>query len=89
MYCYVYKSVRKPGAYAYLARRDEFDVLPAAARAVLGQLAFVMELELTPQRRLARAAASEVMSSLAAHGFFIQMPPQDPAAAALAGSAQG
>lgn len=75
MHAYVYKSLRKADTYVYVAERDAFDALPEPVRAQLGGLEFVLEVELTPERRLARADAAQVRDALDARGFFIQVPP--------------
>ena len=79
MHAYVYKSLKKADTYVYLAARDAFARLPDPLRDRLGGLQFVLEVELTPERRLARADAAEVREHLATHGFHIQFPP-DPVA---------
>ena len=66
MQAYVYKSLRKPDTYVYLRKRDDFLVVPEAVRQPLGELAFVLEVALTPERRLARADAAVVRANLAA-----------------------
>jgi hypothetical protein len=75
MHAHVYKSLRKADTYVYLAARDAFDALPAPIRETLGALEFVLEVELTPERRLARADAAQVREALASRGFFLQVPP--------------
>ena len=76
MHAYVYKSLKKADTYVYLAGRDAFTRLPEPLRDRLGRLQFVLEVELTPERRLARADAAEVREHLATHGFHIQFPPE-------------
>lgn len=75
MHAYVYKSQRKADTYVYLAARDDFACLPEAVRQQLGALAFVLEVALTPERRLARQDPAVVRANLAAQGFHIQFPP--------------
>ena len=75
MHAYVYKSLRKADTYVYLARRDDFDCVPAGMRAALGRLQFVLELALTPERRLASEDPATVRGNLAARGFHLQLPP--------------
>lgn len=75
MQAYVYKSRRRADTYVFLAERDGFSRLPAAVAQGLGQLEFVLEVALTPERRLARADAEVVRANLAAQGFHIQFPP--------------
>ena len=76
MQCFVYKSALRADTYVYFAKRDNFGVLPEALRLQLGQLSFVMEIALTPERRLARADAVVVIANLAESGFYLQLPPQ-------------
>lgn len=75
MHCFVYKSRRLADTYLYLRARDGFDALPAALRASFGAPEFVLELELTPARRLAREDAARVLANLAREGFHLQLPP--------------
>ncbi|GAB1594825.1 YcgL domain-containing protein [Lysobacter claricitrinus] len=85
MHAHVYKSLRKADTYVYLAQRDGFDALPEGVRAQLGALEYVLEVELSPERRLARADAAQVREALDSRGFFLQMPPPPNAAAYDAG----
>jgi len=80
MQAYVYKSQRKQDTYVYLATRDAFDALPAILQAQLAPFAFVLEVALTPERRLAQADAETVRRQLAASGFYLQLPPPPPGA---------
>ncbi len=75
MQAYVYKSQRKPDTYVYLAKRDDFAVMPVPLHAQLAPFAFALEVALTPERRLAVADAGKVLQQLAELGFYLQMPP--------------
>ncbi|MGR9101238.1 MAG: YcgL domain-containing protein [Gammaproteobacteria bacterium] len=75
MRCFIYKSSRKDGLYLYLAQKDDFSGVPQALLDGMGEPAFVMELELTPDRKLAREDAAQVLLQLRNRGFFVQMPP--------------
>lgn len=75
MQAYVYKSQRKADTFVYLAVRDDFEQIPEPLRVQLGPLAFVLEVALTSERRLARGNAEEVRQQLATQGFHIQFPP--------------
>lgn len=75
MQCYIYKSLKKAELYLYLEKKDDFSALPQALFDSFGQMAFVMELELTPQRKLARENVEKVIAGLENRGFFVQMPP--------------
>ncbi|RYZ73910.1 MAG: YcgL domain-containing protein [Lysobacteraceae bacterium] len=76
MQAYVYKSTRKADTFVYLAERDDFQRLPQTLREPLGELVFVLEVALTPERKLARENAESVRHNLASQGFHIQFPPQ-------------
>ena len=74
MQAFVYKSLRKPDTYLYLREKDAFGLVPDAVRLPLGQLAFVLEVALTEDRKLARVDAAVVRVNLAARGFHLQAP---------------
>ncbi|MDD4914225.1 MAG: YcgL domain-containing protein [Methylococcales bacterium] len=75
MQCFIYKSARKEELYIYLDKRDDFSAVPDVLLQTLGKLNFVMELQLSPDRKLAREDAGKVIASIKNKGFFIQMPP--------------
>lgn len=74
MHAYVYKSQRKADTYLYLAARDDFACVPSALLSHLGALRFVLDVALTPERKLAQADPAVVRANLASRGFFVQMP---------------
>ncbi|MFW5450009.1 MAG: YcgL domain-containing protein [Methylophagaceae bacterium] len=77
MNTYIYKSSRKDELYIYLAKKDDFSVVPQALYDSMGrEPIFVMELELTPDRPLAREDVNTVMKNLEKQGFHVQIPPQ-------------
>ncbi len=78
--CFVYKSTRRAGVYVYLRERDGFAVLPPSLGEPLGRLDFVVEVELTPERRLAREDPAAVIANLENRGFHLQLPPSSIAA---------
>lgn len=75
MQCFVYKSLRKAGTYVYLRQADGFEVLPGPIVQQLGALAFVIEIELSSQRKLARENVDAVMVNLESQGYHLQWPP--------------
>ncbi len=75
MQAYVYKSSRKQDTYVYLADREDFERIPEAVRLTLGTLQFVLQVELAPGRKLARADPAIVRANLVARGFHLQIPP--------------
>lgn len=75
MQCFIYKSLKKEELYLYLQKKDDFSEIPEPLFNSLGRIEFVMELEITPERKLAREDVNKVLSSLQDKGFFVQMPP--------------
>jgi uncharacterized protein YcgL (UPF0745 family) len=75
MQAFVYRSGRKPDTYLYLREKDAFAIVPDAVRLPLGPLELVLEVALTPERRLARADAEVVRANLERLGYYLQAPP--------------
>jgi uncharacterized protein YcgL (UPF0745 family) len=83
MHCLVYKSSRKDETYLFVPGREagaenpEADLsrVPGGLLEHLGTLVFVMELELTPQRKLARANVEDVRENVISRGYYLQLPP--------------
>jgi hypothetical protein len=75
MQCFIYKSLKKDQLYIYLQDKDDFSAVPEDLFKSLGRLQFVMELQLTPERKLAKEDVNMVMRQLENKGFYIQMPP--------------
>jgi uncharacterized protein YcgL (UPF0745 family) len=75
MHCYVYASLRKPDTYVWMTRRDGLDMLPEPLILLLGELRFVLEVELTPQRKLPHNDTEQVLINLAGCGWHLQTPP--------------
>ncbi len=73
--CSIYKSSAKADAYLYVEREDDFSRVPTALLSKLGRLEWVMNLQLHPERPLARADAGQVLAQLRVEGYFLQMPP--------------
>ena len=81
MKCIIFRCSRKEEMYLYLPFQDDEDkVLKELSDDLLkltGKLEKVMELELTPDRKLARANVDEVITSLQEKSYYLQMPPND------------
>ena len=75
MQAFVYRSGRKPDTYLYLREKDAFGLVPDAVRVPLGALSFVLDVALTPERKLARADAAVVRTNLERVGYHLQGPP--------------
>lgn len=72
--------------YLYIARPEQTEdqaeafnpltVLPEPMQVAFGRATFVMDLELSESRKLARVNVLHVMDSIQTRGFFIQVPPE-------------
>ncbi len=82
MQSFVYASRRKPDTYVWLRRRDDFDPLPAPLREQLGELRFVLEIDLGAERQLPHENAVTILANLDGQGWHLQLPPGDTDAAA-------
>ncbi len=71
----VFKSLKKPDTYLYLGKSQKFEDLPSELRDSFGQYELVLEMELSPERNLARADATQVLLAIASRGFYLQLPP--------------
>ncbi|MCA4780353.1 YcgL domain-containing protein [Acinetobacter towneri] len=86
MHCTIYKSSKKDEMYLYIARPEQtedqaeafnpLEVLPEPMRVAFGRATFVMDLQLSESRKLARVNVLHVMDSIQTRGFFIQVPPE-------------
>ena len=77
MQCAIYKSLKRDEMYLYVESKGEFSRVPESLLGMVGRLEFVMELELTPERKLAREDVEEVRRNLREQGYHLQMPPKD------------
>jgi uncharacterized protein YcgL (UPF0745 family) len=82
MHCYVYASQRKPDTYLWMSQRDMFDALPESLLLLLGELRFVLEVELSGQRKLPQENIEQVLENLRQQGWHLQLPPTETLAVA-------
>ncbi|MFB2537687.1 MULTISPECIES: YcgL domain-containing protein [unclassified Acinetobacter] len=84
MLCDIYKSSKKDEMYLYVARADNatdtatdpFENVPDMLKMAFGRAIFVMQIDLQPERKLARVSTIHVLDSLTTKGYFVQMPPE-------------
>jgi uncharacterized protein YcgL (UPF0745 family) len=76
-FCSVFKSSKKKEMYIYTDRKKDLSELPDALMTVFGEPVHVLDMLLTPEKRLARVDAMKVLSAISEQGFFLQMPPAD------------
>jgi uncharacterized protein YcgL (UPF0745 family) len=73
--CQVFRSSRQQEMYLYVEISPGLRDVPPELLARFGDPAPVMTLNLTPERKLARADAKAVLASIAEQGFYLQMLP--------------
>jgi hypothetical protein len=77
MKTFIYKSTKKDELYLYISKKDDFSDVPQELYDTMGkEPVFVMELELSADRPLAREDVNTVMKNLETQGFHVQMPPR-------------
>jgi uncharacterized protein YcgL (UPF0745 family) len=75
MECWIYKGSGRDETYLYLAAAEDWSSVPEPLLAAMGQLQLVMNLNLTPDRPLARANTRNVIAALEQQGYYLQLPP--------------
>lgn len=75
MDCFVYRSNKKQGMFLYLKKKDDFECIPESLLKLLGDITFSFEFDLSKDRKLVKAEATEVIRIINENGFFLQMPP--------------
>lgn len=84
MQCFIYRCSLKPDMYIYLAEEDVFESVPKEIFNSLGIVEFSMELDISPETRLAREDTTTVISNLNKHGFHIQLAGEETVEAIMA-----
>jgi len=74
-FCSIYKSSKRAEMYLYVDRAQDVSKLPEALMQAFGSPTKVMDLVLTPEKKLARVSAQKVLDAIAEQDFFLQMPP--------------
>jgi uncharacterized protein YcgL (UPF0745 family) len=77
MYCAIYKSSKKQDTYLYVATKEDFARVPKDLLQILGDPIHVMDLELSPARKLAREDVVEVIQHLQGRGWHLQLSPKE------------
>lgn len=77
MECAIYRSNKKADTYLYVQKEGDFSRVPSDLLRLLGELQFVMTLDLTPNRTLAQVDPAQVRQQLETQGYYLQLPPSD------------
>jgi uncharacterized protein len=73
--CNIYRCSHRDEMYLYIHENKTVEDLPEDLIKLVKQLTLVMELELSPERKLAREDVLLVMNNLEEKGYHLQMPP--------------
>lgn len=73
--CEIFKSPSKEEMYLYVDKRRGLEEVPEALLEHFGTPISAMTLILTPEKRLGRAQAGDVMAAIREKGYYLQMPP--------------
>ena len=71
----VYRSAKKADTYLYLPAESELTDLPAELNQLFGRAILAMELVITPELKMSRLKAADVLVALEEHGYLLQLPP--------------
>ena len=72
--CTVYKSLKKDETYVFIPSTKLITDLPEELSKILGETELVMTLNLTPEKKMARGTAVEILKNIEEQGFHLQMP---------------
>lgn len=73
--CSIYKSSKKDEMYLYVRKSEALTRVPEALLALFGTPKLFGTLMITPDKKLARVEATQVLSDIVEKGFYLQMPP--------------
>lgn len=91
MFCDIYRASTREGMYFYFPANLSLDIavlqqdastgdplvkISDALKRAFGRPTFVMRLELSAERQLARVPVLDVMQALVGQGYYLQLPPE-------------
>lgn len=77
MKCWIYKGKKKQDHYLFVEAENDFSRVPQSLLTLMGELIFVMTVDVTPERKLAYSNPVELIKHVEANGFFLQLPPKN------------
>lgn len=81
MKCLIFRCSKKEEMYLYVPYQEDestaLEAIPEALLKITGKLVKAMELELSPDRKLARANVNDVITAIKDKGFYLQSPPNE------------
>ena len=76
MLCTIFKGSRERELYVFVPRENGEKNIPDSLRERMGELSQVMTLQISADRKLARADAATVLSEIREKGYYLQLPPE-------------
>ena len=73
--CEVYKGARKENTYLFVADAKSLETLPPLILKQMGELEFVLSVDLSTRKTLAVAEPAAVIECIERQGFYPQLPP--------------
>ncbi len=73
--CSIYRSSKKAETYLYVDKKQGVAAIPEALESLFGKPIHVMDMLLTPDRKLARVDVAKVREAIKEQGWFLQLPP--------------
>lgn len=74
VHCIVYKSLRKANTYIFIPSGKKTEDLPESILQRLDPFEQVMELAVTPEKKLALTTGKQVLENFDKQGFHLQLP---------------
>ena len=71
----IFRSSKRDGMYLYVDTDESLNRVPPDLLKRFGRPVEVMEMQLEPSRKLARAEAASVLEQIETAGFYLQLPP--------------
>ncbi len=75
MICAIYRSPNKDGMYLYIEKKEDFSYIPNELLKSFGKPQFAMLFNLKGEKQLRIAPNEEVLNTIKAQGFYLQVPP--------------
>ncbi len=75
MICAIYRSTLRDQTYLYLAKKDDFSLVPSDLLKGFGKPQLAMVISLENREKLASADIEKVKQQLIDNGYYLQIPP--------------
>lgn len=73
----IYRSSANDEMYLYVEKQKGVHVAPKSLMKPFGKPIHIMDILLTPERKLSREECVKVMENIQSQGYHLQMPPAD------------